>query len=408
MPQYTYLAKNGPSKIVSGVIHAEDEHVAVTKILQLGYTPLEVKLQEGGSSVQEKGPRPSQDNGLKVPLATVAIFIRQIYDMIDAGIPLLRCFEILMRQKQHPALLTIIEAMHEHIKEGGSLSGALALYPKVFPLLYINMVKSGELAGQLPHVMSRLADFIEKDLQIRSQVKSSLLYPAIILVVGLLTMFVLMSFVLPKLTVMFDDFDAVLPLPTQMIIAVSSFFSRFWWLMIIVAAAGGYYLKQFLGTARGRLLIDHCVLKIPILRQFIQEVQMALFARTLGTLLESGVTISAALESVTETIDNSLFKNEMQDITLKVKAGDSLTTAIKGSSYFSEIALNLIIVGQESGKLEKGLYKLAVMCERSIKETSQNFMTILGPLVLIVVVALVGFVIVSILLPMFRMNMIIN
>jgi general secretion pathway protein F len=407
MPNFTYRAKSGPSKIITGIIQADNDKEAVAKILQSGHTPLEVKLQISAVA-SNVSSRQSKNDGSKAPLPTVAIFTRQMCDMVDAGIPLLRCLEILIHQNQHPSMLIIIESMHEFVKGGGSLSGALAQFPQTFPLLYINMVKSGELGGYLPQVLNRLADFIEKDIEIRSQIKGSLLYPAIIFLVGVLTMFVLLTFVLPKLTVMFEDFDTALPLPTQIVIAISGFFARFWWLIVLAVGAGVYLMKRWLKTVQGRRSLENFILKVPLLAPFVRNAQMALFSRTMGTLLESGVSISSALESVTETIDNVLFKEELQRITQKVKGGSSLTAAVKGCPFFSEVAINLIVVGEEGGKLEKGLYKLATMCERATAETARNFVTILGPVVLVVIVAIVGFVIVSMLLPMFRMNMIIN
>ncbi len=408
MPNFIYKAKSGPSKIITGMLQAENEQEAVNKILQLGQVPLDVRLESPGASVRRGKIRKSKENVSKVPLATVAIFTRQMCDMVDAGIPLLRSLEILLHQAQHPSMLLVLESMHEFVKGGGSLSGALAQFPETFPLFYVNMVKSGELGGYLPQVLNRLADFIEKDLQIRSQIKGSLLYPMIIFLVGVLTMFVLLTFVLPKLTVMFEDFDTALPMPTQIVIALSGFFSKFWWLILGVAGGAGYFIKRWLETTQGQMHVETFVLKVPLLKKYVQNSQMALFSRTMGTLLESGVSISSALESVTETIDNTYFKTELQKITQKVREGSSLTAAVKGCPYFSEVAVNLIVVGEEGGKLERGLYKLATMCERATAETAQNFMTILGPMVLVVIVAVVGFVIVSMLLPMFRMNMIIN
>jgi len=408
MPNFIYKAKSGPSKIITGMIQADNEQEAINKLLKLGNTPLEVKLQVNDQiSTKRSLKRASQDVS-KVPLATVAIFTRQMSDMVDAGIPLLRSLEILLHQAQHPSMMSVLESMHEFVKGGGSLSGALAQFPDTFPLFYVNMVKSGELGGYLPQVLNRLADFIEKDIQIRSQIKGSLLYPTIIFLVGVLTMFVLLTFVLPKLTVMFEDFDTALPVPTQIVIAVSGFFAQFWWLILLVVGGVTYFVKRWLETTQGQMYLETFVLKVPLLKKFVQNSQLALFSRTMGTLLESGVSISSALESVTETIDNTYFKTELQKITQKVKEGASLTAAVKGCPYFTEVAVNLIVVGEEGGKLERGLYKLATMCERATAETAQNFMTILGPLVLVVIVAVVGFVIVSMLLPMFQMNMIIN
>jgi general secretion pathway protein F len=284
----------------------------------------------------------------------------------------------------------------------------LAKYPEIFPPLYIHTVKAAEVSGQLPLVLNRLAGLLEADMQMQSRIKSSLLYPAIILMVGMLTLFVLLSFVLPRMTLMFEDFDAQLPLVTRMVVAISQVFAQFWWLMAAGITAGVWWIRAYLKTEPGKLWIDTTTLKIPLLRSFIENAQLSRFSRTLGMLLESGVPIVTALESVTLVVDNRALQEEIKTMTIKVKAGMSLTQAIKTSPLFPEMAADLIAVGQESGKLENGLYKLAASCERLAQEISGTFVTILGPAVLVVVVGIVGFMIVAMLLPMFQMNMIIN
>jgi type II secretory pathway component PulF len=344
----------------------------------------------------------------KVSQAALFQFTRQLADLLEAGIPLARCMELLSRQRQFPRMVEIIESMTVTLQQGGSLSLALAQYPNVFSPLYVHTVKAAEASGQLPLVLNRLAQFLEADMQMQSKVKSSLLYPAIIFLVGLLTLFVLLSFVLPRLTLMFEDFDTQLPLVTRMVMAVSEIFAHFWWLMALVIAGAVLGTNSYLKTDKGKAALDGVVLRIPLLRSFIENTQLSRFSRTLGMLLESGVPIVPALESVTLVVDNSALQEEVEKMTLRVKSGMSLTQAIKASSLFPEMALDLIAVGQESGKLEKGLYKLAANCERSSKDMAEAFVTILGPAVLVVVVGMVGFMIVAMLLPMFQMNMIIN
>jgi general secretion pathway protein F len=305
-------------------------------------------------------------------------------------------------------MIEVIESMTALLQQGGSLSIALAKYPMIFSPLYIHTVKAAEASGQLPLVLNRLAEFLESDMQMQSKVKSSLLYPAIIFLVGLLTLFVLLSFVLPRLTLMFEDFGAELPLATRMVVATSQLFEHFWWLMALLVGGAVYGLGSYLKTDKGREAIDRVSLKIPLLKSFIENTQLSRFARTLGMLLESGVPIVPALESVTMVVDNRALQEEVRKMSFKVKSGMSLTQAIKASALFPEMAVDLISVGQESGKLEKGLYKLAANCERSSQEQAQVFVTILGPAVLVVVVSLIGLMIVAMLLPMFQMNMIIN
>jgi type II secretory pathway component PulF len=294
------------------------------------------------------------------------------------------------------------------LQQGGSLSFALSKYPEIFPPLYIHTIKAAEVSGQLPLVLNRLAGFLESDIQMQARVRSSLLYPAIIFVVGMLTLFVLLSFVLPRMTSMFEDFDAQLPLATRIVVAISGVFAQFWWLMAVGITAAVWWCRAYLMTQPGKLWIDRSSLKVPLLRTFIENAQISRFSRTLGMLLESGVPIVTALESVTLVVDNRALQEEVKKMTAKVKAGMSLTQAVKTSPLFPEMAVDLISVGQESGKLENGLYKLAASAERKAQEMAGTFVTILGPAVLVVVVGIVGGMIVAMLLPMFQMNMIIN
>jgi len=405
MPHYTYKAKRGPQDITAGLIQADSPEAAVAKIIQSGQTPLEVKLQADKPAAAGRGKVHSSN---KIPLSVLAVFTRQLYDLLDAELPLLRSLDILARQKQHASLSPVIKQMAQTVNDGASLSTAMIQHSRIFGPLYVNMVKSGESSGHLPEVLSRLAMFTEKDLEIRSKVRSSLLYPLIILMVGALTLFVLLTFVLPRLTTMFEDFGAELPLPTKIVVALSGFFSNFWWLIILATAGIVYLIRQYANSPRGKEDIDRRVLTIPVISDFIREAELASFARTLGTLLESRIAIPVALESTAGVMGNTVFREEVKSIAEKVRAGVSLAQALKSSAVFSDIAINIVAVGEETGKLEKGLEKLARACDRRIQETSETFVTILGPLVLVIVVGIVGFMVVSMLLPMFKMNMIIN
>jgi len=404
MAQFVYKAKKGPQDMTSGIIEADNASEAVAKLTHVGIMPFDIKLHVKELVFDNK----SRESKLKISQAALFQFTRQLADLLEAGVPLARCMELLSRQRQFPDLSDIIMNMTDLLRQGGSLSVALTKYPKVFSPLYIHTVKAAESSGQLPLVLNRLSQFLENDMQMQSKVKSSLLYPAIIFLVGLLTLFVLLSFVLPRLTLMFDDFGAQLPLATRIVVAVSQVFAHFWWLMAAGAGVLVYGGRAYLKTLKGKAAFDAIVLKVPLLKSFIENTQLSRFARTLGMLLESGVPIVTALESVTLVVDNSALQDEVRQMTFKVKSGMSLTQAVKSSTLFPEMAVDLIAVGQESGKLERGLYKLAANCERESQALAQTFVTILGPAVLVFVVGMVGFMVVSMLLPMFQMNMLIN
>jgi type II secretory pathway component PulF len=407
MPQFSYKAKNGPHDLINGVIEADTVREAVAKLIDEGRVPVDLKPFERSRTIlRADGKKTSSD--IRVQPAVLFQFTRQLADLLEAGIPLSRCMDLLSRQKIFVIMSDIIKSMTVWLQQGASLSFSLAKYPNIFSPLYIHTVKAAETSGQVPLVLHRLAQFLENDMQTRSKIKSSLLYPGIIFAVGLLTLFVLLSFVLPRLTLMFQDFNAKLPLATRMVVAVSQLFGHFWWLIAGVVGGLLIWVRFHWQTEKFKLWIDRFSLKVPLLKSFIENTQMSRFSKTLGMLLESGVPIVTALESVAMVIDNRALQEEVQKMSLKVLSGMSLTQAIKASQLFPEMAVDLIAVGQESGKLEKGLYKLAENCERSSQASANTFVVVLGPAVLVIVVGMVGFMIVAMLLPMFQINTIVN
>lgn len=412
MPTFAYKAKSGPTNVISGFIQADNLALAVAKLTQSGQTPFEIKPSEEVDEVTASAAvvvaKASSKRSQKVTAPALVYFTRQLADLIDAGIPLLRAIELTSKQAQFTALLPITNSIHATIQQGGSLSSALGKHPQIFSGLYVNTVKAAEESGQLPQVLDRLAGFLEQDLQLKSRVTASLLYPAIILVVGIVTIFVLFSFVLPRMTTMFEDFGAELPLITQIVAALSGFFFRFWWLIAGIFFVGFMIFRQFLLSPAGKSWLDAKVFQVPLVNSFIQQTLLSRFARTLGMLLESGVPVVLALESVSGVLENEVMQKEVKTITTKVKGGISLAQAVGASKFFPPVAIDLIAIGQESGRLERGLYKLAAATERSSQETAQTFVTILGPAVLITVVSIVGVVIIAILIPMFQMNAIVH
>ncbi len=411
MPNFKYKAKKGPKDIITGVVQADDVDGAIKKVIQLGGSPLEVvpekgsankkvslKLRKKGKSVRVK----------KIPLPVLSLFVRQAYDLIDAGVPMLRSLELLSRQTKHLIFKEIVEDMYISVRDGGSLSGSMAKHPEAFSTLFVNMVKSGEMSGNLADVLERLSQFIEKDIEIRSHVRSSLVYPAMILIVGILTIVVMFAFVLPRLTVMFEDFEMGLPAPTRIVMAISDVFVNYWWLMAGGMVMAYSYFKNLWESTKGRMWLEENMLKAPLVGDFIQKIELGRFARTLGTLLDNGVTIVPALESVTAIFENFVLRKEMEKVLLAVSNGASLSNALKSTTFLSEFTINMISVGEESGNLQRGLFKLANLCERETEEVSRTLVSLLGPVVLVFIVSIVGFVIIAMLLPLLKMNMMVN
>ncbi len=412
MPRFHYKAKEGPTKIIDGTIEADTLDGAISKIIGLRLTPLDVVL-ENQQEVEKKAKATAllktDFNFFKrVGLKDVVLFTRQMSDLIEASVPLLRSIQIVSNQTQNIYFKGLIQNMATFVKDGGSFSESLSKHPQIFSNLYVNMVKTGEVGGQLELVLKRLAIYLEKEHETRSKVRSSLAYPALILVVGVITIFVLLTFVIPRLTVMFEDLNQSLPTPTLILIQMSNVFAQYWWLMIIVVVLVAVYFKKWSNSENGRLWLDSSLLKIPLLGNFIRIVEVGRLARTLGTLLESGVTMTKALKSVAGLIDNVVLREEVRRMSEEVTQGSSLRNALKQCSYFPEMAVNMISVGEETGRLDHSLYKVAETFEREADETVKSIVSLVGPLVLVVVISIVGFVVISMLLPIFQMNLIVQ
>lgn len=409
MPQFTYKAKQGPAKIVHGTIEAESLDGAIGKIVRQGLTPLDVGSVNGESEKQPKSvKRIPFSFSKRVSLNELVQFTRQMSDLVDASVPILRSLQIVAGQTQNPYFKNIIETIYAFVRDGGSFSDALAQYPAIFSPLFINMVKTGEVSGQLEIVLNRLADYMEKEHETRNQVQSSLAYPIFILVFGIITIFVLLTFIIPKLAVMFEDMDQALPLPTRILMNISAIFAQYWWIMAGVVLFGGFYFRQWVGTAQGRLKFDRMKLTVPFFGKFIQMVEVGRFARTLGTLLESGVVITTALKSVWATVQNTVIQEEVKKVAEEVESGSSLKNALKQCFFFPPIAVNMVAVGEETGHLERSLYKVAGTFERQSGETVKMILSLLGPVVLVLIVSLVGCVVIAMLLPIFQMNLLVQ
>lgn len=415
MPRFAYKAKQGPGKIVNGIIEAQNIDSAVSKIIQQGFSPIDVfpSGEEENTKIEKAGVHKGSALAAfrffkRVSLNEKVLFTRQMSDLIDASVPMLRALQIVAKQTQNPHFKELIIQTHKLVEDGSSLSEALARHKTLFPALYTNMIKSGEVSGQLEIILNRLAIYMEKEQETRGKVISSLAYPTLVLVIGFIMVFVLLTFVIPQLTVMFEDLGQELPVPTVILMKISSFFAKIWWVVLALGVMGGVYFKQWLNQPAGRLKFDTLRMKAPLLGKFIQVVEVGRFARTLGTLIASGVPITTALDSVWPAMSNVVFQNEIQRVSDEVANGSSLNASLKKCEFFPELALNMISVGEETGHLDQSLSKISDIYEKQSDTVSKTMLSLLGPLVLMVIVVIVGFMLVAMLLPVFQMNTLIQ
>lgn len=407
--KFQYKAKKGPQETVEGVIEADHREQAIVRVAALGLTPVDV-TEMTASAAKVSGTHKAASRGMSAQgsFRDLVVFTRQMSDLVESSVPMLRSLQIIIRQTANPDFRKILADVHDAVRDGSSLSQALLKYPRQFPSYYSQMVRAGEMGGQLNVIFRRLADTLEKQQDMRQKVQSSLAYPALIFGVGVLTVFVLVAFIIPKIAVMFDDMGQSLPWPTLVLIRISGWLSVFWWVFVLAGGFGIYVLRRWSQTPGGRRAMDEYILKIPAVGAFLKMASSAQFCRTLATLLESGVPLNVALTAAAQTVNNQMYRQQIQDVAQRVTRGESLTDGLRRVAFFPEILINMIAVGEETGQLERSLAKAADTYERQTDETMRTVISLLGPIVLVFVVGIVGCVVLALLLPILQMNLLVQ
>ena len=333
----------------------------------------------------------------------LAIFTRQFATMINAGLPLVQCLDILSRQLDKVAFREITKKVMTDIEAGGTLSESLRKHPKPFDELYVNMVNAGEAGGILDTILLRLADYIEKIESLKRKVKGALMYPAVVLVVALgATLFMLM-FIIPTFAKMFSDFGAELPLPTRIVLGASNFIRSWWWLMAVSAVGSVLGLKRYYGTDAGKHKIDAFMLKFPVLGDVIRKGSVARFTRTLGTLVSSGVPILDGLEITAKTAGNIIVQDAVMAARASIREGDTIANPLRNSPVFPPMVVQMITVGEETGALDEMLTKIADFYDEEVDSAVDALTSIIEPVMIVIMGAIVGGMVVAMYLPIFRM-----
>lgn len=398
MPKFFYRAYTKNKERKEGFIDAESKSEALAKLDKLSLYPTNISEFNMATRDIAKG------STKKINSSDVAIFTRQISNLLDAGLTILASLVLISRQTLKTSLKLVAEKLIEDLKAGKAFSDCLVKYPYTFSSLYVSLIRSGEAGGFLPEVMKRLADFMENEEEIKMRIRAAMIYPILIAAVGLITIFLLLGFVIPKLVLVFEDFGQVLPLPTQILIDLSAFVSQFWWLIVLVIAVILFLTKRLLKTPEGRSSFQRFQLRIPVVGGMILKRQLERFSRILATLLGNGVTILPSLEIVRDIMENDLLRQEVNKIHMEVRDGSSLARAISRAKYFPISLANIVSVGEESGSLEKVLSKVAGSFERELDRNIKIFISLLEPLMILVMGSIVAFIVTAMLLPVFQIN----
>jgi type II secretory pathway component PulF len=409
MNAFRYQAIEGNGHAVEGLIEAEDRKSALQLLGHRGLFPsnLEVCPEEGRvatpAPIEEAAPASAARRGKRIGRKDITAFTGEMSALLTATIPIPQALEGLSEQEENPILQAVLQGISESVRKGASFSSALDEHPKLFSKLYVSMVRVGEEAGALPKVMSDLATLLEHEDEVRSEVMAAVAYPVFVLGFGIFTVAVLLTFVLPKVMGLLKDMT-VLPLPTLVLLKLSNFFHYYWFLVLLGGGALGMGCWRYLQTTRGAEAWDRLKLRLPIIGSVFRAAALSRFARTLGTLAKSGVSLLPALKIVENTIGNRILAQQIARVAEDTRGGHSLATPLRKLGIFPKTVVQMIDVGEETGKLDEMLLKVAEIEERHMRARTKTLISLLAPMLIVVVGALVGFMVIALLLPIFRMS----
>lgn len=392
---YVYKVKDKTGKILNGNIEGDSEAMVIGKLKQMGYTIVNVSSKAGAGAEINLGFLKK-----RVKSKDLTVFSRQFATMINSGLSLTKCLGILADQAENSTLAEIINTLQKDVEGGLSLSEAMGKH-KIFPTIFINMVRAGEAGGVLDEVLLRVAEHFEKEANLKAKIKSAMSYPIAMFSFSMLILFVMITFIVPMFVGMFEDLGGNLPLPTKILLFLSNFVRGFWWLMLaaIIGIVIGY--KSWKTTETGRMTLDRLKLKLPVFGSLIRKISIAKFTRTLGTLVSSGVPILQALDITGDTAGNAVIEDAVKGTRSSIKEGETIAKPLEESHVFPPMVTQMIAVGEETGALDSMLTKIADFYDEEVANTVDALTSLLEPLMLVVMGLIIGGIIISLYMPMF-------
>jgi len=396
VPTFSYSGRTRTGQVVSGQMEAASRDVVIAKLRSQQILATSVKAKARDLNI-------SLSFGSGVSEKEIAIFTRQFATMIDAGLPLVQCLEILASQQDNKAFKKVLTDIRGSVEGGSTFAAALRKHPKVFSDLYVNMVEAGEAGGILDTILNRLAAYIEKAIQLKKKVKSALIYPTTIISVAIAVVVFLLVFVIPTFKSMFEGFGAALPTPTLIVLGASNFVRAYFLFMIGAAAALMVALRMYYKTAAGRKMIDSMLLRLPIFGILIRKVAVAKFTRTLGTLIASGVAILDGLDITARTAGNKVVEEAVQKTRASIAEGRTIAEPLKASGVFPPMVVQMIAVGEQTGALDSMLSKIADFYDEEVDVAVSNLTALLEPMLMIFLGLVIGGVVIAMYLPIFKL-----
>ncbi len=404
MATFQYTASDSTARIIRGSLEATDERAVVAWLRANGYYPIKVRHPAAPAETRPGLLRfPSRFS--RGPSAQhVLAFTQQLATLLEAGMELDRSLAILVDLTDNERFRTVLREILSGIQGGSSFADSLAKHPRLFPRLYVNMVKAGEAGGVLDAILSRLAGFLERSKAVRDEVTSAMVYPLLLILVGGGAVVVLMNFVIPRFAQIFSDTQQLMPLPTRILLAMSSFMNSYWWVFVGGAVFAWIGLRAYVQTEAGRVAWDQWRLGMPVLGALIREIEVSRFARTFGTLLHSGVPVLAAVSIVKDTINNRVIAGAVSRLHEGVKRGEGISGPLRATGAFPSFSIHMAKVGEETGRLEEMLIKVADTYDERVRRTVKRLTSLLEPVLILTLGAIVGFIVLSMLLAIFSIN----
>jgi len=400
MAEFLYKATTLSGQTIEGLMEGKDEENILHSLHQLGYIPIRI------TSVQKKGTalRLSSLLPKRVGIKDLLVFTQELSTLISAGLPIDRSLTILGTLTENERLRETVKDLLKRIEGGNSFAEALGYYPRIFSKLYVNMVKAGESGGFLETILSRLAQYLQSTKEIRDYLISVMIYPLILTIVSGISIIILMTFVIPRFGRIFSDMGQAIPLPTQILLMVSEFVRSYWWVGLGILALVYFGLRKYLQQEERRYQWDQFKLKWVVIGSLIKKVEVARFSRTLGTLLQSGVSILPALNLTKEISQNRVISRSITHVHDRLREGKAMSRSLEETEIFPPLAIQMIGVGEETGRLDEMLIKVAETFEDNVQKAVKRTVSLLEPLIILIMGVVVGFIVISMLLAIFSIN----
>jgi type IV pilus assembly protein PilC len=396
MPSFRYVAIDAGGRNRTGRLDGESEAAVLSRLQSMNLHVMQV------TETKQRVKKASRFG--RVKLQALVVFSRQFATMIDAGVRVVKCLDVLEGQTKDPYLKPVLGQVKRDVTSGLSLTEALAKHPRVFSKLYVNMIRAAEAGGILDHVLDRLAGFLEKEQELRAKIKSAMMYPVVIFVFSMVVVAGLMMFVLPKFLEIFKQMNAPLPATTKLLFAISGFTQKHWYLVPALVVASVLFVKWYGNRPSGRLRIDGLKLRLPIVGELIQKMSVSRFARTFATLISAGVPMLRSLEIVGETAGNAVISRAIDTARNNVREGKKISEPLKASGLFPDLVTQMVDIGEETGRLSEMLTKVADFYDSEVENAVKGLTSLIEPLMIVFLGVMVGFIAISVISPIFALQ----